>query len=47
MMKKSLVLCLLFCATVLASSRVDAGERRFTYVYEATTLQKGEWEFAQ
>ncbi|MCH8966585.1 MAG: hypothetical protein IID43_02815 [Planctomycetes bacterium] len=47
MMKKSLVLCLLFCATVLASSRVDAGERRFTYVYEATTLQKGEWEFEQ
>ncbi len=40
------------CVTVLmacawTASEVDAGERRFTYVYEATTLQQGEWEFEQ
>lgn len=48
MMKKRLALCVvLFYTIVLNAGRVDAGERRFTYVYEATTLKKGEWEFEQ
>jgi len=34
-------------AFVLASADAPAGERRFTYVYEATTLPKGQWEFEQ
>jgi len=34
-------------ALALTAARVDASERRFTYVYEATTLPKGQWEFEQ
>lgn len=34
-------------ACTLSTTQVDAGERRFTYVYEATTLRQGEWEFEQ
>lgn len=47
-MNKWLVLCVVsLCASVIATGRVNAGERKFTYVYEATTLKKGEWEFEQ
>ncbi|MDO8630252.1 MAG: hypothetical protein Q7R41_07140, partial [Phycisphaerales bacterium] len=33
--------------SMIQTARVDAGERRFTFVYEATTLPKGEWEYEQ
>jgi hypothetical protein len=47
-MNKTLALSVVvFCATAVSTGRVEAGERRFTYVYEATTLKKGEWEFEQ
>ncbi len=48
--KVSLLFALLFALLFVGSlgtHRVDANERRFTYVYEATTLKKGEWEFEQ
>jgi hypothetical protein len=35
------------CGTVVMVGQSDAGERRFTYLYEATTHAKGEWEFEQ
>lgn len=44
--RNTLCLVLLFAST-LRTNALHAGERRFTYVYEATTLQKGEWEFEQ
>ena len=37
----------ILCASTIATGSVDAGERRFTYVYEATTLAKGEREYEQ
>lgn len=36
-----------FAAITVAAQRADGGERRFTYIYEAKTLQQGEWEFEQ
>lgn len=45
-MKTTNALCgVILCASVIPTARVDAGERRFTFVYEATTLPKGEWEY--
>lgn len=38
---------LVLSVTMLAPFRLHAGERRFTYVYEAPTAHKGEWEFEQ
>lgn len=34
-------------AWVLTANHVNAGERRFTFVYEATTQPKGAWEYEQ
>lgn len=47
-MNKRLALCVvLSTVAAISTGRVDAGERRFTYVYEATTAKQGEWEFEQ
>ena len=37
----------LLCASLITTGRVNASERRSTFVYETTTLPKGEWEFEQ
>ena len=47
MKKRHALYVALLYASAMTTGRVDAGERRFTYVYEATTLMKGEWEFEQ
>lgn len=47
-MKTNHTICVVaLCACTIATSRVDASERRFTYIYEATTLPKGQWEYEQ
>jgi len=47
MKMRRLLFVLFLSALSIASGRSEAGERRFTYVYEATTIPKGEWEFEQ
>ncbi|MCZ6542359.1 MAG: hypothetical protein O6768_01700 [Planctomycetota bacterium] len=34
-------------ASLILAGRTDAGERKFTYVYEATTMAAGEFEYEQ
>lgn len=47
-MNKRISRCAVICTfAVLTTGRLDAGERRFTFVYEATTEKEGEWEFEQ
>ncbi len=47
-MKTRRTLCVvMLCASTIATVRVHADERRFTFVYEATTLPKGAWEYEQ
>lgn len=45
--KRHALYVVLLGLSAIAADRVDAGERRFTFVYETTTLAKGEWEFEQ
>ncbi len=42
--KKVLPYVILGCVQVMFASHAHGGERRFTYVYEATTSPKGHWE---
>ncbi len=43
--KKVLPFVFLICANMMVVSQAQASERRFTYVYEATTSAKGSLEF--
>lgn len=45
-MRDTMLLAVVY-ACALGTHRVDASERRFTYVYEATTLPAGDWEYEQ
>lgn len=47
MRKRYRLYVVLLCASTAIADGAEAGERRFTYVYEATTLRKHEWEFEQ
>lgn len=43
----SKIVLALIAGILLTAERADAGERRFTYIYETTVHKQGEWEFEQ